>query len=148
MWYNTSTQKEKKLKVKQEQLIKLLKHFRDDLERIQRCNVNPNIDDDEYAIDSGENLSQITEEAITELTTLIQGSVLELGGDYYDIWDVVDNRSDFQKAFDKVVAKHLNEEKGAWDEPKRQPDVAEMMGATYDFQPAVLPKDDKKHNEE
>ena len=127
----------------EEELIKLLKHFRDDFERIQRCNCNPNIDEDEYALDDGKSLTDITEEAVKELTTLIRGSILEIDKHPYDIWDNVDKRSDFQKAFDKVVEKHLNEDKGAWNEAKREPNVAEMMGATYTFQPAVLPKDDK-----
>ena len=127
----------------EEELIKLLKHFRDDFERIQRCNCNPNIDEDEYALDDGKSLTDITEEAVKELTTLIRGSILEIDKHPYDIWDNVDKRSDFQKAFDKVVEKHLNEDKGVWNEAKREPNVAEMMGATYTFQPAVLPKDDK-----
>ena len=83
-------------------------------------------------------LTEIAEEAIAELTTLIRGNVLDLNGKLYEIWDIVDDKkSNFEKAFDKVVAKHLNE-------PNRQPDVAEMMGATYEFQPAVLPKDNEE----
>ena len=128
----------------EEELIKLLKHFRDDFERIQRCNCNPNIDEDEYALDDGKSLTDITEEAVKELTTLISGHILTLDKHSYDIWDdEEDTKSNFEKAFDKVVATHLNEDKGAWNEAKREPNVAEMMGATYTFQPAVLPKDDK-----
>lgn len=71
----------------QEELIKLLKRFRDDFERVQRCYLNPNVDEDEYALDGGKDLVDICEEAVKELTTLIGGHIFTLDNHHYDIWD-------------------------------------------------------------
>lgn len=132
--------------MKDTELIELLKHFRDEFERIVRCYLNPNIDEDEYALDDGKDLVEISEEAIAQLTTLIRGSVLDINGKSYEIWTIEDKRSNFQKAFDDMTAKIVerNTDKGAWDKPS----VADIMGGTfqYKFQPAVLPKDEKKED--
>ena len=134
--------------MKDTELIELLKHFRDEFERIVRCYLNPNIDEDEYALDDGKDLVEIAEEAIAQLTTLIRGSILDINGKNYEIWTIEDKRSNFQKAFDDMTAKIVerNTDKGAWNEPRKEPSVADIMGATfqYKFQPAVLPKEEKK----
>ena len=134
--------------MKDNELIELLKHFRNEFERIARCYLDPNVDEDEYAVDDGKDLIEITEEAIKQLTTLIQGSVLDLNGKLFEVWTIEDKRSNFQKAFDDMTAKIVEREtnKGAWNEPRKEPSVADIMGETfqYDFKPSVLPKDERK----
>ena len=134
--------------MKDNELIELLKHFRNEFERIERCYVNPNVEEDEYALDDGKDLVEIAEEAVNELTTLIRGSVLDLKGKLYEVWTIEDKRSEFQKAFDDMTAKVVerNTDKGAWNEPRKEPSVADMLSGTfqYEFKPAVLPKDERK----
>ena len=136
--------------MKDKELIELLKHFRDDFERIVRCYLDPNTEEDEYGLDDGKDLVEIAEEAVNELTTLIRGSVLDLNGEVYEVWTIEDKRSNFEKAFDDMTAKIVerNTDKGAWNEPHKEPSVAEMMGGTfqYDFKPSILPKDEDDKN--
>ena len=130
--------------MKDTELIELLKHFRDDFERIVRCYVNPNVEEDEYALDDGKDLVEIADEAVNELTTLISGSVLDLKGKVYEVWTIEDKRSNFQKAFDDMTAKIVERN------TDKEPSVAEMMGGTfqYDFKPSILPKDERKKEKE
>ena len=130
--------------MKDTELIELLKHFRDDFERIVRCYVNPNVEEDEYALDDGKDLVEIADEAVNELTTLISGSVLDLKGKVYEVWTIEDKRSNFQKAFDDMTAKIVERN------TDKEPSVAEMMGGTfqYDFEPSILPKDERKKEKE